>query len=229
MPALDEKVRRLFEERDLAITAKNLPEIEISQGTGQGSDFPKPIVGAKFVKSSDGQATRFGIAINLKGFGTSSISVNQAAAGVVLYFYPDFDIELAPQLLQEPKIRFMVPPVCYVEGSIALDKPFNAGAGTQNRITVDAGINNTKVKAGTKIDKDKVKELQVLKNYRYRFGGELAWGESIGPPPRSETVRLSLCRDSLRGQVAALHRGASGRLWLRRPVWTQHRAGCAWP
>jgi hypothetical protein len=183
MPALEEKVRRLFEERDLAITVKNLPEVEISQGAGGSSDLPKPIVGVKFVKSSDGEETKYGITLSLKGFGTSSISVNQAAAGIVLYFYPEFDIQLAPQLMQEPRIRFLVPPVCYVEGLIELDKPINAGAGTQNRITVDAGIINDKVEAGKKIGKDKVKDLQVLKNYKYRFGGELAWGESIGPPP----------------------------------------------
>src|SRR5690606_8908812 len=127
----------------------------------------KPIVSVDFVQNQVGEVSKYGIAVSLKGIGGASLSVNGAAAGLIFYFSPEFDVVFAPQVSQEPGFHFLVPPVCYAEGVIDLEKPLPGFGGVQNRIAVDVGLYNAKVKPGKKIDKEKMAELKTLKNYNY--------------------------------------------------------------
>lgn len=177
-PEIDETIRRLFKVKDFRISAKELPAIILKEGTQtEAGDFPKPIVGAQFVSKESQPDNKYGLALVLKGFGNSSFTVTGPAMGVVIYFWPEFDLELTPQLAIEPKITFLIPGIIYAEGVIDLDKPIPSFDGKQNRVAVDVGVICTKVPTGGKISKDKMKALFSFNNYQWTFGGEYVWGE----------------------------------------------------
>jgi len=174
---IDKQARRLFGAKDFSIAARELPDIVISETSSDGSDSSKPVVAAQFVTKPGDPDDRYGLAIQLTGFGNSNFAVGGPAMGIVLFFYPEFSMELAPQLAHAPKITFLVPGVVYVEGVIELDKPIPSFDGTQNRVSVDVGLISKEVPLGSALDKDKMAELFVLENYKWQLGGEVAWGE----------------------------------------------------
>ncbi|MCB0121503.1 MAG: hypothetical protein KDE58_04625 [Caldilineaceae bacterium] len=181
MPTIDTDARRLLQLEATQIIAKDMPALVLdptvaTDGTG------KPVVSAEFVSNTVGEITKYGIAVSLKGIGGASLAVNGAAAGLVFYFSPHFDVEIMPQLSKDPGFQFVVPPVCLATGVIELGKPLPGFGGEQNRIAVDVGLINSEVRAGAKLDKAALAKLHELKNYQYQFGGEVVWGNASGGP-----------------------------------------------
>lgn len=171
-----EDIRHLFEEKDLHISAKKLPEIILrdNETSNSSSDFPKPIVAFEFIKKDTSPDKKYGLAIHLKGLGNSSFAVNTPAVGIVLFFWPEFDFEWSAQLAIEPKFTFVIPKVVYAEGIFDLNKPIPSFEGTQSKISVDVGV----VYSGPAVSAENMEPLFKIKNYNYQFGGEFVWGEA---------------------------------------------------
>lgn len=181
MPNVDPAIRRLLDLQAPKIIAKDMPELTLApenatDGTG------KPIVSVEFVDNEVEGEQKYGIAISLKGIGGSSLSVSGAAAGVVIYFTPEFDVVVMPQMAKQPDFQFVIPPTVLAKGVIDLEKPLPGFGGEQNRIAVDLGVVNSKVEPGAKLDKEALTKLHELKNYKYQLGGEVAWGIAADGP-----------------------------------------------
>ncbi|RIK35470.1 MAG: hypothetical protein DCC55_30220, partial [Chloroflexi bacterium] len=206
MPEVDEGIRRVFDRRNLTLTLRDLPAIEIEQG--QPGDHPRHLASAKLVRMTNGAVTKYGLNLSLKGLGGPDLAVNLPTAGLILYFYPDFEIDIVPQLTTKPKFSFLAPPVCYAEGVIDLGKPIPGFGGTQNRVTVDVGLYNSEVKPRAKITKESLKPLMQLKNYKYRFGGEVVWGDAQGP--QNQPFSFQFVEIHYEGQSALFTVGGMG-------------------
>ena len=176
MPEIPQDIRRLFQEKDLSVTAKKLPEIILRDDapSDDSSDFPKPIVAFQFVQKDTAPDKQFGLAIHLKGLGNSAFAVNTPAVGAIFYFWPEFNFEWSAQLAIEPKFTFVIPNVVYAEGIFDLNKPIPGFKGTQNKISVDVGV----IYSGPLVAPDNMEALFKVKNYNYQFGGEFVWGEA---------------------------------------------------
>jgi hypothetical protein len=188
---IDERVRRIAGIKDLQLKARKFPSIELKEAPPQpGSDgftFPKPILGVEFISQEQGSDSRYGLSLELRGLEHPAFKLESpAVVGLVFYFYPEFDIKFDVSLIVEPRLRFVVPYWVLVDGAFEIDKPIPAFDGTQNRIAVDVGLFNTEVPRGTKLDKAKLEKLNDFSKYKYRFGGEIAWGEAkISDPTKT--------------------------------------------
>ncbi len=184
-PALDEGLLRLLEERSPVITARQIPEIKLKQSEG-GSSFPRPVTEVKAVRTGEGATLRRGVSIAVSGLGNPSMAIATPAAGVVLYWSPEFAVEPMAQLQKDPEFTFLMPPLVYARGVIDIGKPLPSIGGEQSRIAVDVGIRNTEVKAGKNFTAEDQKKLREFKNYQWSFGGEIVWGEATGGPAAEE-------------------------------------------
>jgi len=188
---IDERVRRVAGIKDLQLRARKFPTIELKEPPPQpGSDgfkFPKPILGVEFLSQEQGSDSRYGLSLELRGLEHPAFKLESpAVVGLVLYFYPEFDIKFDVSLLVEPRFRFVIPHWVLVDGAFEINKPIPAFDGSQNRIAVDVGLINTEVPKGTKLDKAKLAQLNDFSKYKYRFGGEIAWGDAeISDPTRT--------------------------------------------
>ncbi len=165
------EINKLFEQRDFRISAKKLPEFVFNTEQGGSSSIPKPLGGIELVKRalSSGE-TNFGLAFKLEGLTSSDFKLTTPAVGFVVFIYPEPGFELLPQIVVKPKFTFLIPQALYAEGVIELDKPLPSFEGTMNRIKIDVGA----VYEGEK----KPEEYVKFTKYKYRMGGELAWGEA---------------------------------------------------
>lgn len=176
----DDRLRRLLEERSPVIVAKQIPEIEVSREAGDDS-LALPVVTTKAVRVGSGQELKRGISISISGLGNSSMAIGTPSAGIVVFWSPEVSVEPQAQLRKDPGFTFIMPPTCYAYGVIDLNKPLPSIGGSQSRIAVDVGINNTEVPAGKKLTASDQRKLRDFKNYKYAFGGELVWGDATGP------------------------------------------------
>lgn len=175
MPA---EVKLLFKQQDFNITAKKLPELVFDQSASSDSNIPKPVVGVELVtKEIAGTTTdekEYGISISLKGLASSAFNLDTPAAGIILFVFPEFRFEFAAQTAVLPKFTLLVPPVLLAEGVIDLGKPIPAFGGTQNRVSLEVGVISSNPTSES--------DLQKISKYKYRFGGEVVWGEAIQKP-----------------------------------------------
>jgi len=175
MPA---DVKLLFEQKDFNITAKKLPEIVFDQSSSSESNIPKPVVGVELVtRPLSGTITdekEYGISISIKGLASSAFKLETPAAGIILFILPEFKLELVAQTAVLPKFTLLVPPVLLAEGIIDLGKPIPAFGGTQNRVSLEVGVISSNPTSES--------DLQKISKYKYRFGGEVVWGEAVQKP-----------------------------------------------
>jgi hypothetical protein len=184
-PGLDPGLARLLEERSPVITARQIPELRLVPAEG-GSAIPRPVTEVKAVRTGEGATLRRGVSVAVSGLGNASMAVATPAAGVVVFWSPDFAVEPLAQLQKDPEFSFLMPPVAYARGVIDLGEPLPSIGGQQSRIAVDVGIRNTKVKAGKDLSADDQKKLRDFKNYEWAFGGEIVWGDATGGPLAEE-------------------------------------------
>ena len=185
---IDERVRRVAGVKDLQVKARKLPSIQLidapPQAPSEGFKALKPIVGVEFISQDQGGDSRYGIAIELRGLEYPSWKLESpVVAGLVLYLYPEVAIEFDASLLVEPRFRFVVPHWLLVDGAFEINKPIPSFNGTQSRIAVDVGLVNSEVAKGTKLEKAQLGALNDLSKYKYRGGGEFAWGEAESDDP----------------------------------------------
>ncbi|NOX93053.1 MAG: hypothetical protein GXP18_11590, partial [Gammaproteobacteria bacterium] len=167
-------VSTIFEQRDFAIRAKKIPEIVFEDSDSEEqSSFPKPVVGVEFINRLLAGTTdpEYGLAIKLEGLTSSAFKLDTPAVGIVAIFWPQVKLEFLPQVTILPRFTFVVPGALLAEGVIDLDKPLPAFGGTQNRISLDVGVIST-VASGN------MEDFLKLSKYKYRFGGEVVWGEA---------------------------------------------------
>ncbi|MEO0475521.1 MAG: hypothetical protein AAF085_06070, partial [Planctomycetota bacterium] len=176
---IDERLRRVAGVQDLRIKARQFPSIELKEAQPNASRIPKPVVGTKFLSQEQGDETRYGLALELQGVEHPDFKLDSPVViGIAIYFYPEFAIEFDASAIVEPRLRFVIPHWVLVDGAFEIDKPIPAFDGSQSRIAVDIGLINTKVPKGTDFDKKKLALLNDFSKYKYRFGGEIAWGEA---------------------------------------------------
>ncbi|MEJ7736995.1 MAG: hypothetical protein WKF97_06175 [Chitinophagaceae bacterium] len=169
MPAA---LRTLFEQRDFHIRAKKLPEIVFEEEAASPSHIPKPMVSPEFVvRETESGETQYGVALKLEGLASADFSLNAPIGGLVIFFMPDFSVEVVPQLTILPKFVFVLPGRALAEGVIDINKPLPTGD-KQTRIGIDVGLVFKGEEGG-------MKEYLKITNYKYRFGGEVAWGETF--------------------------------------------------
>jgi hypothetical protein len=180
-PPIDEGLARLLKERSPVITARQIPDIKLVASEG-GSAIPRPVTEIKAVRVGEGEALRRGVSIALSGLGNGSMTIATPAAGVVIFWSPEFSIEPMAQLQKNPEFSFLMPPLAYARGVIDIGKPLPSIGGEQSRIAVDVGIRNKEVKAGKALSADDQKKLRDFKNYEWAFGGEIVWGDATGGP-----------------------------------------------
>lgn len=175
---MPDKVKLLFKQKDFNITAKKLPEIVFDQSASSESNIPKPVVGVELVTRPIAGTTtdekQYGISVSLKGLASSAFKLDTPAAGFILFVFPKFDLEFAAQTAVLPKFTLLVPPVLLAEGVIDLGKPIPAFGGTQNRVSLEVGVISSNPTSES--------DLQKISKYKYRFGGEVVWGEAIQKP-----------------------------------------------
>lgn len=179
-PAIDEGLARLLEERSPVVTARQIPDITLEESEG-ASSFPRPVTEIKAVRTGSGETLKRGVSISLSGLGNASMSIATPAAGVVVFFSPEFSLEPMAQLQKDPEFTFMMPPLAFARGIIDIGRPLPSIGGEQSRIVVDVGIRNKVVPAGKPLTAEDQKKLRDFKNYDYAFGGEIVWGDATGP------------------------------------------------
>ncbi|HEX2125795.1 MAG TPA: hypothetical protein VHF45_04470 [Thermoleophilaceae bacterium] len=184
-PSIDEGLARLLEERSPVVTARQIPDIKLVPSEGS-SAIPRPVTEVKAVRSGEGEALRRGVSIAISGLGNASMAIATPAAGVVVFWSPEFSIEPMAQLQMNPEFSFLMPPLAYARGVIDIGKPLPSIGGEQSRIAVDVGIRNKEVKAGKNLSADDQKKLRDFKNYEWAFGGEIVWGDATGGPEAEE-------------------------------------------
>jgi hypothetical protein len=170
---LPQEIKTIFEQRDLHVRPKKLPEFLFEEEPGSSSSFPKPLGSAELVTRPIGTTTQqqYGIGIKLEGLASSDFTMQVPAAGIVIFFYPDAGFEILPQTTILPKFTFVIPRALFAEGLIDLDKPLPSFGGTQNHIKLEVGAVYTSKKA-------EMKEYLKISNYKYKFGGAVVWGDA---------------------------------------------------
>lgn len=165
-----DNIGRLFERKDIAIKATKLPELKFAGEEGEKGTAVVPKVELISHNREDGKHW-YGLGIYFTALTGPSVSLDVPAAGLIIYFYPEPDIDFSSQLAKEPGFTFLIPKLFLAKGVIDLARPIPAFEGTQNRVAVDVGI----------LAKDpalKTQELLKIGNYKHRFNGEVAWGNA---------------------------------------------------
>jgi hypothetical protein len=170
---LPQEIKTIFEQRDLYVRPKRLPEFLFEEEPGSSSSFPKPMGSAELVTRPIGTTTQqqYGIGIKLEGLASADFSIQFPAAGIVIFFYPDAGFEILPQTTILPKFTFVIPRALFAEGLIDLDKPLPSFGGSQNHIKLEVGAVYTSKKA-------EMKEYLKISNYKYKLGGAVVWGDA---------------------------------------------------
>ena len=208
-PEIDDGLALLLEERSPVVTARQIPDIKLAQTEGTSS-IPRPVTEIKAVRTGEGDTLRRGVSISLSGLGNASMAIATPAAGVVVYWSPDFSIEPMAQLQKDPEFTFLMPPVVYARGVIDIGKPLPSIGGEQSRIAVDVGIRNKEVKAGKNLTADDQKKLRDFKNYEWAFGGEIVWGDATGRSPTPRSSASSSSRSTTKERPRCSPWGRSG-------------------
>ncbi len=188
---IDERVRRIAGIKDLQVTVRKFPTIELIEPPPQPGDdgftFPKPILGVQLISQDLGTDSRYGVALELRGLTHPDFKLESpVVAGLVLYVYPELAIEFDVSVLVEPRLRVVVPYWMLLDGAFEINKPIPSFNGTQSRIAIDIGLINSEVPKGTELDKASLGQLNDFSKYKYRFGGEYAWGDAeIDDPART--------------------------------------------
>lgn len=181
-------VGRLFERKNITLKAYRLPELHFTQQDATNGSAVVPKI-EPVIKTREGGDTWYGLGVLLSPQTGPSSTLSFPAGGIVFYFYPDFDMEFVAQLAQKPGITYLIPEMLLAKGTFDINKPIPAFSGTQSRIAVDVGVWSALPKLGagasTEEKAKRKKELLKVSNYKYQFGGEVAWGEATpadGPP-----------------------------------------------